>query len=66
LGLIYLKNSILEKLTLEGVYTFNEAQYGFLTLNFPSCVKDYKEFPPTKFPEGFDPEAHGMIDISKW
>jgi hypothetical protein len=58
--------------SLQGAYynskainIFNDAQYVFLSLNFPSCVKDHREFPPTKFPEGFDPEAHEMIDISK-
>ena len=23
-------------------------------------------FPPTKFPPGFDPKAHGMIDLSEY
>ena len=44
----------------------DQRQFEFLNLNFPTCVKNYNHFPPTKFPEGFDPEAHGMIDISKW
>lgn len=43
---------------------YKEKQMKFIK-RFPSC-EDAFPFTPTKFPEGFDPEAHGMIDISKW
>jgi len=33
---------------------------------FLNCISREFITPPTKFPSGFDPEAHGMIDISKW
>lgn len=35
--------------------------------SIPNCIKKTisKYIPPTKFPPGFDPEAHGMIDISR-
>ena len=44
----------------------------FLATAFPNSFKKFNEEPesyiihPTKFPPGFDPEAHGMIDVSKW
>lgn len=47
-------------------FNIHQVQYMFLTLKFPSCAERYKELLSTKFPEGFDPEAHEMIDISKW
>ena len=59
--------------SLQGAYYNSKAiinnshQYHFLKSNFSSCVEEFDQlFPPTKFPPGFDPEAHGMIDISKW
>lgn len=52
---------------------YNSARYNFMSGNldkfnipyamYASCGTDY--FPPTKFPKGFDPERHGMINISK-
>ncbi|MDP5110723.1 MAG: pentapeptide repeat-containing protein [Rickettsiaceae bacterium] len=52
---------------------YNSERYNFMSGNldkfnipytmYSSCGTDY--FPPTKFPEGFDPEKYGMIDISK-
>ena len=44
----------------------NDKQLDFIANKFPSCFYHNFKFPPTKFPEGFYPEAHGMIDISKW
>ena len=44
---------------------FNGPELSFILTNYHSCSKKHY-LPPTKFPEGFDPEKYGMIDISKF
>lgn len=43
----------------------SDKQIYFMAHEFPRCLRDHPILPPTKFPDGFNPKEHGMIDISK-
>lgn len=63
-SVVHLENAYYNSQTIKMTSEFEI--FNFLALHFPTCIDFTIEgFPPTKFPQGFDPEIYGMIDMSK-
>ncbi|WP_341788005.1 pentapeptide repeat-containing protein [Rickettsia endosymbiont of Lasioglossum villosulum] len=63
-SVVHLENAYYNSQTIKMTSEFKI--FNFLALHFPTCIDFTIEgFPPTKFPQGFDPEIYGMIDMSK-